>query len=341
MRSRVLDLVACPSCGANLRVSEEALAEGDELLEGSLACAGCAKTFAVRAGVPRLLPETVHPEATETSGRFADSWATFDRIDEHYEKQFLGWIAPNEPEDFAGRVVLEGGCGKGRHSTLVAQWGAKDVIATDLGSAVEVAFRNTRHLPNVHVVQADLLSLPVPPTSVDVAFSVGVLHHVTEPESAFRELVRRVKPGGKVMAWVYGRENNGWIVHGINPIRSAVTSRVPFPVVNAMSVGPAALLWLASRGVYRPLSRGPMRRLGDRLFYRDYIEHLADFPFWELHCIVADHLAPGIAYYLRREEFEGWFERARLQSVQIGWHNQNSWRGTGVVPVGAADHDGR
>lgn len=332
MRRRILDLVVCPMCGGELAIAAETVVDGEEVMEGQLRCGACDRTYPIAAGVTRLLHDDVRPEATETSGRFGDSWATFDRIDAHYEEQFLGWIAPNQPDDFAGKVVLEGGCGKGRHSMLVGEWGAKDVIATDLGPSVEIAFRNTRHLRNVHVVQADLLALPVAPASVDVAFSVGVLHHVTDPEGAFRELVRRVRPGGKVIAWVYGRENNGWIVHGVNPVRSAVTSRLPFSMVNALSVGPAALLWLASRGVYRPLSRPPLRALGDKLFYRDYLNQLADFPFWELHCIVADHLAPGIAYYIRREEFEGWFDRAGLRSVLIGWHNQNSWRGTGVVP---------
>lgn len=331
MKVRVLDLVVCPSCGGSLSVAEETVVEGDELLEGRLACAGCPRVHPIRGGVPRLLPENVHPEATETSSRFGDSWAEFDRLDSHYEQQFLGWIAPNRPEDFAGRVVLEGGCGKGRHSALVGQWGAKDVIATDLGPSVDVAFRNTRHLANVHVVQADLLALPVAEEAVDVAFSVGVLHHVTEPETAFRELVRRVRPGGRVIAWVYGRENNGWIIYGVNPVREVVTSRLPFRVVSALSLGPAALLWLASRGVYRPLSRPPLSKVGDRLFYRDYIDQLADFPFRELHCIVADHLAPGIAFYVRREEFESWFRSARLERVEISWHNRNSWRGTGFV----------
>ncbi len=332
MRPRVLELLVCPECAGSLRVVEDRASEGDELLEGVLGCADCRKRFAVWGGVPRLADVGPPVEAVRTAQRFGDAWTRFDRLDDHYEEQFLGWVAPNRPEDFKDRVVLEGGCGKGRHSYLVAEWGARDVIAADLGSAVDVAFRNTRHLPNVHVVQADLLRLPVATQTVDLAFSVGVLHHVSDPPRAFRELAARVRPGGKVVAWVYGRENNGWIIYGINPLRQAVTSRLPFSVVSALSRAPAAALWLASRGVYKPLSQGALAPIGQRLFYQAYLNQLADFPFWELHSIVADHMTPEIAHYIPEAEFRSWFEDARLQDVQIAWHNQNSWRGTGRVP---------
>lgn len=331
MRERLLDLVVCPACRGPLALEDGATAEAEEILTGTLRCSRCGSTTEILRGVPRFAGVS-SDERSQTAERFAASWARFDRIDEHYEAQFRGWIAPNEPADFEGRIVLEGGCGKGRHSALVADWGARDVIAVDLGAAVDVAFRNTRHLENVHVVQADLLNLPLAEDVVDVAFSVGVLHHIASPVDAFLQLVRRVRPGGKVIAWVYGRENNGWIVYGVNPVRELVTSRLPFSAVEEIAKLPAALLWLASRGIYRPLSRGLLGRVGQRLYYRDYMNQLADFPYWELHCIVADHLVPPIAHYIRHEEFSGWFDRAGLVDVTITWHNQNSWRGTGRRP---------
>jgi len=351
MRPRALELVVCPSCRGSLEVEASTRREGDELLEGNLSCTGCGRDVPVRAGVPRFagaaagVPESAAepsvdagapPEAAgpghDTASRFGMAWTHFDRLHEHYEQQFLGWIAPNQPEDFEGLTVLEGGCGKGRHSALVAKWGAKDVVAVDLGFAVDVAFRNCRHLPNVHVVQADLLDLPVSERSVDLAFSVGVLHHTEAPRAAFEELAHRVRPGGKVVAWVYGRENNGWIVHGVNPVRKVLTSRLPFRAVSEISRVPAAVLWLLSRGVYKPLSRGAFKGIGDRLFYQPYMNQLAEFPLWELHSIVADHLVPPIAHYIPHDEFVSWFDYAGLVDVTVGWHNQNSWRGTGVVP---------
>lgn len=331
MRTRLLDLIVCPRCGGKLSLTKRTV-DGDEIMEGAVDCSGCATSYPIERGVPRLLPtpDSVSAAAKRTVDRFGAQWNQFDFIGPHYEWQFLEWIAPNTAETFAGKVVLEGGCGKGRHSALVSRFGARDVIAVDLGSAVEAAYRNTRAHPNVHVVQADLFHLPVALDSVDVAFSLGVLHHTPDPEACFRELVRRVKPGGRMIAWVYGEENNGWIVHGVSPIRKALTSRLPHEWVYQLSKLPAALLFALGRGVYLPLSKPPFTAVGNKLFYQAYINYLAQFPYHEIHSIVHDHLTPPIAHYISRPTFERWFRDAELEAVEIGWHNQNSWRGTGV-----------
>lgn len=333
MRARALDYLVCPRCQAALRL-EPRLEEADQVLEGLVVCTSCRTEYPIRGGVPRLLPDpaAVSADAQATVDRFGEQWNDFDFLGPHYEQQFLGWISPNTPESFRGQVVLEGGCGKGRHSALVSSFGAKDVIAVDLGSAVEAAFRNTQHLPNVHVVQADLFNLPVRERSVDTAFSVGVLHHTPEPERAFRALEQRVRPGGRMIAWVYGRENNEWILKFVDPLRRRLTSKLPHKAVYQLSKVPAAMVFAASRGIYRPLSKGPLKTVGDRLFYHAYLNAIASFPFAEVHSIVHDHLTPPIASYVPREDFEAWFRELGLERVTISWHNENSWRGTGYVP---------
>lgn len=340
MRRRLLDLIVCPRTKSRLelRVTQE---EGDEILEGELVSES-GVVYPIQRGVPRLLPDAarVSNEAQRTVDRFGEQWDEFDFMGPHYEEQFLGWISPNQRETFRDKVVLEGGCGKGRHSTLVSQWGAKDVLAFDLGSAVDTAYRNCRHLPNVHVVQADMFHLPVKPAAVDVAFSVGVLHHTPNPSHCFRELVKSVRPGGRVIAWVYGRENNGWIIYGVNPVRTAITSKLPHRTVYQLAKVPAALIMAAGRGVYQPLSKSSFTSVYEKLFYHSYITHISKFPYAEIHSIVHDHLIPPIAHYIEREEFESWFTALGLDDVTIGWHNQNSWRGTAIVTPTALDELG-
>jgi SAM-dependent methyltransferase len=332
MRARLIELVVCPRCGGKLELSARTV-DGDEIMEGSIDCVACRAPYRVERGVPRLLPkpEDVSADQKNTVDRFGAQWNQFDFLGPHYEWQFLKWIAPNTPETFKDKIVLEGGCGKGRHSALVARFGARDVLAVDLGSAVEAAFRNTRQFPNVHVIQADLFHLPVAERTVDVAFSLGVLHHTPDPKGCFLQLVERVRPGGRVIAWVYGQENNAWIIHGVSPLREAITSRLPHEWVYQLSKLPAAMIWAVGRGLYRPLSKPPFESIGKKLFYEAYINYIAQFPYDEIHSIVHDHLTPPIAHYISRAEFEGWFAEAKLEDVEIGWHNQNSWRGTGVV----------
>ena len=56
MKQRVLDYLACPECAGVLRPEVFQVHDG-EIMEGSLGCAGCHRTYPVIAGVPRLLPD--------------------------------------------------------------------------------------------------------------------------------------------------------------------------------------------------------------------------------------------------------------------------------------------
>ena len=201
--------------------------EDGHVMEGELACEPCARRFRIDRGVPVLLRADVDPVKTETAARFAEEWTRWNDLRDYYERQFLGWVAPVSRADFAGRTVFEGGCGKGRHTDLVARFGAKDVVAVDLGESAYVAFENTKNLPNVHVVVGDLLHPPVRPV-FDLAFSVGVLHHLPDPAAGAAAVASVVRDGGTFVCWVYGLENNEWITRYVDPIRKAFTAKIPY-----------------------------------------------------------------------------------------------------------------
>jgi hypothetical protein len=156
-----------------------------------------------------------------------------------------------------------------------------------------------------------------------------VLHHLPDPERGFRALVSRLKPGGAVSAWVYGREGNGWIVHLVSPLREKVTTRLPYGALDALSGALTVPLYAATKLLYGPARGTPAARA---LPYEPYLGYISDFPFREQRSIVFDHLVAPVAFYVRQDEFAGWFQRAGLDDVTIQHHNANSWRGFGRVP---------
>jgi len=331
MKKRLLDYLACPSCGDSLRLNATS-AEGIEIMEGELKCAGCARMFPILRGVPRFADLAgIEKDKQATAEKFGWSWQTFSHEDEKYAEEFLGWIAPVRPEFFAEKVVLEGGCGKGRHTQRVAQWGAQDIVAVDLSAAVEVAFASTRGIENAHVIQADIYHLPL--LSVfDYAFSVGVLHHLPDPRAGFKSLVSKVKSSGNVSAWVYGAENNGWIVRLVNPIRERLTSRMNPRLLFHLSKVPTAMMYAATKLFHGPMNRSARgAAIARHSFYNDYLNFVSQFNWREQHLIVFDHLVAPTSFYISREEFESWWKEVDARDVLIGWHNKNSWRGFGRI----------
>jgi SAM-dependent methyltransferase/uncharacterized protein YbaR (Trm112 family) len=327
VKRAALQFLCCPACQGDLDLVEAA-AEGDDVMAGTLACVGCDAAYPVARGVPRFAGEQ-SGAAARTADAFGYQWKRYRELADRYRRQFLDWVKPVDEHFFADRVVLEGGCGKGRHSAVVAELGARAVVAMDLSEAVDSAFENTRHLDNVHVVQADLNQPPVRAV-FDYAFSVGVLHHLPEPQRGFHALVSRLRPGGYISAWVYGREGNGWIVKLVSPVREQITSRMPHRWLDALSVAVTLPLFAATRLIYRPVRTSI---LGRRLPYAAYLGYISGFPFREQRTIVFDHLVAPVAYYIPRDEFAAWFERAGLEAVSIEHHNANSWRGFARVPA--------
>ena len=126
---------------------------------------------------PGHLPKDV----AETAEAFGWQWQTFTDQLETFREELLEWLAPVTADQFRGKVVLDAGCGKGRHLLLAADFGAAQAVGLDLSSAVDVARQHTEHLPVVDVVQGNLLAPPLGPGTFDLIYSIGVIHHVPEP----------------------------------------------------------------------------------------------------------------------------------------------------------------
>ncbi|MGI9107702.1 MAG: methyltransferase domain-containing protein [Pyrinomonadaceae bacterium] len=344
MKDRLLQYLACPACEAEIELASvvaatEAAGGWTEITEGELACQVCARRYAVRRGVPRFVEAgEIEGEKAATAENFGWQWQHFTQTDERYAEQFRGWIAPVEPNFFKDKLVLEGGCGKGRHTQLAARWGAREVVGVDLSEAVETAYAATLDVPNAHIIQADIYHLPLKRRAFDYAFSVGVLHHLPHPRAGFVALSSRVRRGGHLSAWVYGAENNEWLTRWVSPVRARVTSRISRRALLHLSKLPAALVYAATKLVYAPLNRGARgAALARHLFYNDYLKAIADFGWREQHTIVFDHLVAPTAFYISRAEFAEWWQAINAREVQVGWHNRNSWRGFGRVE---ANEDG-
>ena len=253
--------------------------------------------------------------AAGSPDRFGYEWHTYAEMRPEYEEQFRRWTPHMRPEDWRGVSFVDAGCGMGRNSYWPVRYGAARGMAIDVDSRSLASARKTLEpYANVTVRELSVYNLE-PSSSYDVAFSIGVIHHLQEPLAALRAMVGVVKPGGKVLIWVYGRENNGWIVLGLTPLRKLLFSRIPIAFVHHLSLYPTALLWLFLR-----LSRGGI----------GYFRLLRQFTFRHMRSIVFDQMLPKIAHYWRRSEVEQLMHDAGLVNVELSWVNEMSWAASGV-----------
>jgi SAM-dependent methyltransferase len=247
--------------------------------------------------------------ARDTSTRFGFEWDRYRGFFPHYEEQFRGWIHPLGPADFAGRDVLDAGCGMGRNSFWAARYGARSVVAVDEAELAVAAAREVlEELPNARVERASLYALPFEET-FDLCLCVGVLHHLAEPRRAVEVLRRALRPGGRLVAWLYGREGNELWVRIFGALHP-VLRRLPPRLLHALAHAFSLPLFLALK---LPLPKSA------------YLASVSRFPFAHLHKIVFDQLLPELTHYYRRAEVEALFAGAGFARVEIHHNRGYSW----------------
>ena len=120
----------------------------------------------------------------------------------------------------------------GRYLRIVAESGAI-TVGMDLSAAVEAARDLTREFANVSLTRGDLLRTPFADRSFDHIYSLGVLDHTPDPKRAFLELSRLLKPGGRIVIWVYRREKPA--LERVMNAHRAVSKRLPLWMLVALS----------------------------------------------------------------------------------------------------------
>lgn len=106
-----------------------------------------------------------------------------------------------------GASVIDVGCGTGQLACLLAIK-ERRILGVDYSEhSLALANRLKRRLAlgRVEFRRENLLAWDLPEESFDFVFCNGVLHHTSDPEGGFRNLVRIAKPGGFVVVGLYNR----------------------------------------------------------------------------------------------------------------------------------------
>lgn len=112
---------------------------------------------------------------------------------------------------YAGRPIVEVGCGIGTDLLRFARGGAQ-VTGVDVSeTAIGLARRNLAlHGAPGRLLVGDGSHLPVADASVDLVYAHGVLQYAAEPRRIVEEAQRVLRPGGKAIFMVYNRRS--WLM---------------------------------------------------------------------------------------------------------------------------------
>lgn len=279
MKRRLLELLACPSCRERVTL-QGAPSEEDDVTSGSLRCDGCGSCYPLVKGIPRMIPAA---EGTDTSHSFESEFTMMSSDDldmdpyevrrfyffsrtgidpkfyEHFHDPYITALRPTsyepDPSFLRGKIVLDAGCGPARFTEVAAREGAGYVVGLELGDHVERAAQRCAALDNTDFVQGSVLSPPFRLDVFDYAFSIGVLHHTSDPYRGFQDLSACIKPGGAISVMLYAADYWG------DRLRGAIARSIHRKM---SKLPPERALRVTTRWLY-PLGRLQMKIAASRV----------------------------------------------------------------------------
>lgn len=292
--------------------------EGERSLRG--------RGFIVRNGIPRSV-EVASPGQAQTEEAFGFKWKKRDTFDSEASRlRVRGWLIERygdiaSSDWFAEHgeqpLFVDAGCGAGFAGLELLG----DVISriryigVDISQAVDTAAERfaERNL-SAGFIQADVSKLPFKAASADLILSEGVLHHTDSTKGALGALSRLLKPGGRMLFYVYRKKG---------PIREFTDDYVRAKLQNMSTeeaweaLEPLTALGIALGELNAQVElKRPIELLGipagnidvQRLFYwhvaKVFYRH--DLSFDEMHHINYDWYAPANAARQTPEEVRDW-----------------------------------
>ena len=353
MKSEISNLLICPECKRSFKAIS--FKEKNKQALDGLLCCDCGKVYPIINSIPRILPNafSLYPDFTEkykqqiddyiekdyflknavlenlkkkTQESFGYQWTSFSQMSCDFQDNFLNYIYPVNQGFFKGKLGLDAGCGFGRHIYNAAKFGA-NMVGIDYSRAIESTYFNTRELDNVYLAQADIYNLPFSKDSFDFVYSIGVLHHLPEPELGFQSLVRLVKPKGAVFIWVYSNQRK-WTIRILELVRK-ITTRIPFSVLKFICFLVAFIDYY--------LLICPFRLLRKNRHIEKYLEQFLfpriclywQYPFQVNFADWFDRFSAPVRFYYGSDEIKAWFERVGLRNIIISPTGYYGWRAYG------------
>jgi SAM-dependent methyltransferase len=286
----------------------------------------CGWSGTVDGGIPRFVQDTTHENFGMQWNEFADvqldklnrTTSTRDRLLDQ-----SGLVS----EEWRDRRVLEVGCGAGRFTQVLLQWGAR-LVSVDYSTAVEACAANHADAladGQLVLAQADIFALPLRTGSFDVVLCYGVLQHTGAPRRALHNLWRYVRPGGLLLVDRYQLS-----LRGVEPFKYLLRpalKRLPPATVLRLAATTVRLLSPKQRAILRTA-----HRLGEPGRYVRYVVHRSPNSTYPFELEISDNLSRDVATrWSVLDTFDQWAPAYDLPCTLRRWRRQLSGLPGGVV----------
>ncbi len=214
---------------------------------------------------------------------FGHEWAAFDYAEtdtkEALDAQFAAYCAPLDLAQFNPERSVAGdfGAGSGRWSSRLAPYFSRVYALEPSDGASTVLKTKFAGDSKIMILQETVGVNSIPIGSLDLAMSLGVLHHIPDTALAIKEVARSIKPGGDFLCYLYYNLENKpryykLIFKGVNVVRRVISAspqsvrRLSATIIAGLVYWPLARLSKVLSKLGRDTSNLPLHHYADMPF---------------------------------------------------------------------------
>ena len=237
---------------------------------------------------------------------FGHEWSAFDyaesETDDALDTQFSAYCTPIDLIQFDSKssVAADFGAGSGRWASRLLPHFSLVYALEPSDGAYKVLKKKFSKESRMKILQETVGANSIPAGSLDLAMSLGVLHHIPDTGLAIRDVASKIKSGGTFLCYLYYKlENKPVFYRGLfwasNSLRWVI-SRLP----RAMR---RLIAQIIAGAVYLPLAR-TSKLLGSR--GKDVsnfpLHHYANMPFVMLQNDALDRFGTRLEQRFSKKE---------------------------------------
>ena len=243
---------------------------------------------------------------SEVVDHFGKEWAKYNYLDgiasEALDNQFEAYVQPIDLLKFDKQtsIAADFGAGSGRWTERLEPYFKKIYAVEPSLSAVNVMVEKFALEPKIDVLNENVEDNSIPENSLDLAISLGVLHHIPDTSKAILDISKKIKHGGTFLCYLYYKVENKPIyyrfIFGIVNIFRYLISRLPHSIRMIL----AKVIALV---VYLPLARLSRFQLNrGRDISNIPLHHYAEMPFVMLENDALDRFGTRLEQRFNKEE---------------------------------------
>ena len=252
----------------------------------------------------------------DTVNDFGKQFKYHSKIDDYWGslEMLKDIVNPFDLSLVKNKIICEIGVGSGRILKNLIKLSPKKIYAIEPSESIEVAKKNNEYS------EVEILFKKIPGqminfrNEIDYIFSIGVIHHIPEAEIVCKKIYESLKPKGKFIIWLYGKEGNELYLFVFNNLRK-LTRLMPDKLLNLFSV--FLNLFLSVYIFFCKYFNLPLKKY--------MINVLKKCSFEKRKYIIFDQLNPSYSKYYTKQDVETLLTKSGFKKFEIFNRHQYSW----------------